>query len=240
MSVFTKIKERLFPLPLRQSLVTPFNNYYTNNHKLSQYGKCGKHVQLSPPIYIGYPKQVFLEDYTRIQPYTQIIVSEGKFVLKKFSCIGAGTTIVPDNHTPTVGMPQYLSSTHINDAGRTIVVNEDVWVGAGSFLLSHCCIGRGAVVAAGSVVSKEVPPYAVVAGSPAKVIACRFSVEQILQHEAILYPPEERMTRQQVEELHATYFEGKRVIGTSEISEADLEKLNAAKQEVGIPVYSEK
>ena len=39
MSVFTKIKERLFPLPLRQSLVTPFNNYYTNNHKLSQYGK---------------------------------------------------------------------------------------------------------------------------------------------------------------------------------------------------------
>jgi acetyltransferase-like isoleucine patch superfamily enzyme len=238
MSILTKLKEKIFPLSIRQTLVTPFNNYYANNHKLGRYGKCGKHVQLSPPIYISLPQHVYLEDYTRIQPYTQIIVSEGKFVLKKFSCIGAGTIIVPDNHTPTVGIPQYLSTTHINDAGRTIVVNEDVWVGAGSFLLSHSSIGRGAVVAAGSVVSKEVPPYAVVAGSPAKIIACRFSVEQILQHEAILYSPEERMTRQQVEELHATHFEGKRVIGTSEISDEDMEKLNAAKQEIDIPVYT--
>ena len=240
MSIITKLKEKLFPLSLRQSLITPYNNYFANNHKLGRYGKCGKHVQLSPPISISLPQNVFLEDYTRIQPYTQIILSEGKFILKKFSCIGAGTIIVPDNHTPTVGIPQYLSNTHINDVGRTIVVNEDVWVGAGSFLLSRCSIGRGAVVAAGSVVSKEVPPYAVVAGSPAKVIACRFSVEQILQHEAILYPPEERMTRQQVEELHATHFEGKRPIGTSEISEEDLGKLNIIKQEIGIPVYSEK
>lgn len=240
MSIISKLKEKLFPLSTRQSFVTPFNNYYANNHKLGRYGKCGKSVQLSPPIFVSLPQHVYLEDYTRIQPYTQIILSEGKFVLKRFSCIGAGTIIIPDNHTPTVGIPQYLSNTHINDAGRTIVVHEDVWVGAGSLLLSRCCIGRGAVVAAGSVVSKEVPPYAVVAGSPAKVIACRFSVEQILQHEAILYPPEERMTRQQVEELHTTHFEGKRVIGTSEISEEDLEKLNTAKQEVGIPVYSEK
>lgn len=238
MSILTKLKEKIFPLSIRQTLVTPFNNYYANNHKLGRYGKCGKHVQVSPPVYIAQPSQVYLDDYTRLQTYTQIIMAKGSFVLKKYSSISAGCIILPDNHTPTIGVPNYLNYLQINDACRTIVVNEDVWVGAGCILLSRCNIGRGAVVAAGSVVSKEVPPYAVVAGSPAKVIACRFSVEQILQHEAILYPPEERMTRQQVEELHATYFEGKRVIGTSEISEADLEKLNAAKQEIGIPVYS--
>lgn len=236
MSFIKELKEKLFPFPTRQTVATFLNSYWNVNHKFKQYGKCGKHVQLSPPILITLPSHVYLDDYTRIQPYTQIIGTEGSFVLKKFSCIGAGSLIVTDNHTPTVGMPQYLSYTHVNDAGRTIVVEEDVWVGAGSFLLSRSKIGRGAIVAAGSVVSKEVPPYAVVAGSPAKVIACRFSVEQILQHEAILYPAEERMSREEIEQLHETHFKGLRVIGTSEITEEDQQMLDNEKLRVGIPV----
>lgn len=230
---------KLLPLSLRQSIISPFNNYYAFNHRLGLYGKCGKQVQLCPPLFITDPSHVFLDDYTRIQANVQIILSEGKFVLKRFSCIGAGTIIISDNHTPTVGIPQYLSNTHINDAGRTIVVHEDVWIGAGSLLLSRASIRRGAVVAAGSVVTKEVPPYAVVGGSPAKVIACRFTVEQILCHESILYPPEERMTRKEIEELHNTYFKDKRPIGTSDISDSDLEQLLATKREVGIPIYKE-
>lgn len=228
---------KLLPLSLRQSIISPFNSYYAFNHRLGLYGKCGKHVHLCPPLFITNPSHVFLDDYTRLQSNVQIILSEGKLILKKFSCIGAGTIIIPDNHTPTVGIPQYLSNTHINDAGREIVIHEDVWIGAGSLLLSRCSVGRGAVIAAGSVVSKEVPPYAVVAGTPAKVIACRFTVEQILRHESILYPPEERMTRQEITELHETFFKDKRAIGTSDISDSDLEKLLAAKREVGITVY---
>lgn len=230
---------KLLPLNLRQSIISPFNSYYAFNHRISLYGKCGKQVHLCPPLFISDPSRVFLDDYTRLQSNVQIIGTEGKFILKKFSCIGAGTIIVPDNHTPTVGIPQYLSNTHINDAKRTIVISEDVWVGTGCILLSRCNIGRGAVVAAGSVVTKEVPPYAVVGGSPAKVIACRFTVEQILRHESILYPPEERMTRQEIEELHETFFKDKHSIGTSSISDSDLERLIAAKREVGIAVYEE-
>jgi len=230
---------KLLPLSLRQSLITPFNNYYANNHKWGRYGKCGKHVQIIPPVYIAKPSHVYLDDYTRIQTYTQIIMAGGSFVLKKYSSISAGCIILPDNHIPTVGVPNYLNYLYINDACRTIVVNEDVWVGAGCILLSRCSIGRGAVVAAGSVVTKEVPPYAVVGGSPAKVIACRFTVEQILHHESILYPPEERMTRKEIEELHNTHFKDKHPIGTSNISDSDLERLLATKHEVGIPVYEE-
>lgn len=238
MESIKRIFRKLLPLSLRQSIISPFNSYYAFNHRLSLYGRCGKLVHLCPPLFITNPSRVFLDDYTRLQSNVQIILSEGKFLLKKFSCIGAGTIIIPDNHTPTVGIPQYLSNTHINDTGRTIVVNEDVWVGAGSLLLSRCNIGRGAVVAAGSVVTKEVPPYAVVAGNPAKIIACRFTVEQILRHESILYPLKERMSRQEIEELHETYFKDKHTIGTSDISDSDLEQLLAAKREVGIPVYS--
>lgn len=60
-----------------------------------------------------------------------------------------------------------------------IIVDDDVWIGYGVTVLSGVHIGQGAVVAAGSVVSKDVPPYAIVGGIPAKVIKYRFSSEII-------------------------------------------------------------
>ncbi len=55
-----------------------------------------------------------------------------------------------------------------------IVIGDDVWIGADSLILSGVTIGQGAVVAAGSIVTKNVPPYAVVAGNPANLIKYRF------------------------------------------------------------------
>ncbi len=56
-----------------------------------------------------------------------------------------------------------------------IIVKDDVWIGYGATILSGVHIGQGAVVAAGAVVSKDVPPYAIVGGVPANVIRYRFS-----------------------------------------------------------------
>lgn len=56
-----------------------------------------------------------------------------------------------------------------------IIVGDDVWVGYGATILSGVHIGQGAVIAAGAVVNKDVPPYAIVGGIPAKVIKYRFS-----------------------------------------------------------------
>jgi acetyltransferase-like isoleucine patch superfamily enzyme len=53
-------------------------------------------------------------------------------------------------------------------------------------LLSPLCVGQGAIVAAGSIVTKDVPKYAIVAGVPTKIVKMRFSPDQILEHEAIL------------------------------------------------------
>ena len=58
-----------------------------------------------------------------------------------------------------------------------IFIDDDVWIGYRSTIMSGIHIGRGAVIAAGSVVTKDVPPYAIVGGVPAKVIKYRFDNE---------------------------------------------------------------
>jgi acetyltransferase-like isoleucine patch superfamily enzyme len=60
-----------------------------------------------------------------------------------------------------------------------IVIGNDVWLGSGCTIMSGVTIGDGAVVAANATVVKDVPPYAIVGGNPAKVIKHRFTEEQI-------------------------------------------------------------
>ena len=63
--------------------------------------------------------------------------------------------------------------------GNRIVIGNDVWIGADVLILSGVSIGDGAIIAAGAVVVKDVEPYSIVGGVPAKEIRKRFSSEQI-------------------------------------------------------------
>ena len=60
-----------------------------------------------------------------------------------------------------------------------VVIGNDVWIGSGSTILSGIKIGDGAVIAASSVVVKDIPAYAIAGGNPAKVLKMRFSRKQI-------------------------------------------------------------
>lgn len=67
-----------------------------------------------------------------------------------------------------------------------IIVEDDVWIGARCIILKGVTIGKGSVIAAGSVVTKNVEPYSVVGGIPAKLIKKRFDKETIKRHEKLL------------------------------------------------------
>ena len=77
-----------------------------------------------------------------------------------------------------------------------IVIDDDVWIGYGATIMSGVHIGQGAVVAAGAVVTKDVPPYAIVGGVPAKIIKYRFSLELIKELLKVDYS---KLTKEDIE-----------------------------------------
>ena len=86
-----------------------------------------------------------------------------------------------------------------------IVVEDDVWLGYGVTVLSGVRIGQGAVIAAGAVVTKDIPPYAIAGGVPAKVIRYRFGEETIRELEKLDYGKlTEEQVRGHLEELYSS------------------------------------
>lgn len=92
-----------------------------------------------------------------------------------------------DHHYQQIGVPIRLAS-QIRDAdynwlglNSVITIGDDVWVGYGAIILSGVNIGEGSIIAAGSVVTKDVEPYSIYAGVPAKKISNRFNSDSDLQ-----------------------------------------------------------
>lgn len=73
----------------------------------------------------------------------------------------------------------YYEDLKNDDNGYSVTIGNDVWIGQGVSIKSGVIIGDGAVIGAGAVVTKNVEPYAIVGGVPAKLIRYRFSTEQI-------------------------------------------------------------
>ena len=100
---------------------------------------------------------------------------------------------------------QVLNRSSESFSKGNIVVGDDVWIGHGATILSGVHIGQGAVIAAGAVVSKDVPPYAIVGGVPAKIIKYRFSqpvIEYMLNLDYSLLT--EEMIKNHINELYET------------------------------------
>ncbi len=80
---------------------------------------------------------------------------------------------------------EHLYDVGIWDNKYCVKIGHDVWIGSYSIVLRGVEIGNGAIVAAGSVVTKSVPAYAVVAGNPARIIKYRFNEKQIRKLESL-------------------------------------------------------
>lgn len=156
-------------------------------------GFCGKGVVVKYPISLN--DKIFLEDFVYIYEGARFIIGPAgeKFIMKKRSGAALGLTVITGKHGHKLGCWSYdMMRSRLKDTGSTVIVEEDVSIGANVTLLPGVTVGRGAQIGACSVVTKNVPPYSVVAGNPAKVIKFIFTPEEILKHEALLYDKDER------------------------------------------------
>lgn len=197
----------------------------------SDLASAGANANIQKPCYITSPETMHMEENTVIRRGATILNNHHEHLfIKKYTVISTNCTIVTNNHKSTVGIPQcLLGASHVNDVSRNLTIAEDVFVGANVTIMSGGNLGRGCIVGACSLVTKTIPPYAIAVGSPARVVGVKFSIDQIIRHEEALYPPEERMSREQLKELFSTYYEGLKPYGVeTELSENDITHLDWA------------
>lgn len=135
--------------------------------------------------------------------------SEAKLVIGNYCSIAQGVKFLPCtdhalNRISTYPFKAMLLTGEQEALSKgDIVVEDDVWIGYGATVLSGVRIGQGAAVAAGAVVTKDVPPYAIVGGVPAKVLKYRFEPEMIAQLVKLDYSKlDNNMVKNHVEELY--------------------------------------
>lgn len=136
------------------------------------------HIKIGMGTYLR--RDVFVDDYTEIGRYCSIandvVIAASEHPLENFSThpISYDVENYPGKETKTI-------------------IGNDVWLGTRCIIKKGVTIGDGAVVAANAVVTKNIPPYAVVAGVPTKIIKYRFEddvIEKLLALEWWNFPPD--------------------------------------------------
>ncbi len=154
--------------------------------KISLHAKFGENIQILKDVHIG--KEVQIGDYSYINEGTRIF--DG--IIGRFCSIGYDCLIGPPEHPtnqiithPIAYDKDYPFFKHNNQTGykqpKAPIIEDNVWIGARSIILKGVIIGEGSIIGANSVVTKDVLPYSIVGGIPAKRIKTRESSFRLME-----------------------------------------------------------
>jgi acetyltransferase-like isoleucine patch superfamily enzyme len=122
-----------------------------------------------------------------------LTIGKGQINIGSFCSIARNVSIQTYNHNFKKLTSYYIGQNLFKERWHNetvykqnpMTIKNDVWIGAHCVILGDVTIGNGAVVAANSVITKDVPPYSIVAGSPAKVIGYRFDKKMRVELESL-------------------------------------------------------
>lgn len=135
--------------------------------------------------------------------------SDAPLVIGKYCSISYGVRFITDdaNHTFNT-ISSYPFSSNSVSAKKGITIGNDVWIGMNVIILHGVKIGDGATIAAGSVVTKDVEPYTVVGGVPAKLIKEKCSREEAVSMRQIAWWNwDSHIIENRIEDFKLSYFE---------------------------------
>ena len=155
-------------------LIHPFRlmHYYGYSHvKPRRLITMGTGVRLAPNVSFANAERIALGDRVQIGAHCSLWAGKSTSWIR----VGPGTTFGPDCFVTAAdyGLAAGMAVTDQPMTDRDIVIGADCWIGARSILTAGITLGDGAVVGAGSVVTKDVPAGAIVGGVPARLIRMR-------------------------------------------------------------------
>jgi acetyltransferase-like isoleucine patch superfamily enzyme len=134
-----------------------------------QRAQIGKRVIFYPGVWICPGRNLILGDDVDLA-FGVLITTAGGVTIGDRTLIGYRTQILSANHVIPPDRARIIDAGH---ESKPVIIGKDVWIGANCIVLPGVEIGEGAVVGAGSVVTRGVDPFCIVAGVPAKVIRRR-------------------------------------------------------------------
>ena len=166
-----------------------FYHFIINPIKKRKFKSHGKNVHLERGVKGNFDSMIVGDDVFFGPSNLFMCSSKAPITIGNHVMFGPNVTMISGDHR--IDIPgRYMSEIKDNDKLQEndlpIVLEGDNWIGANAIILKGVKIGVGAVVAAGAVVTKDVPPYKIVGGVPAKVISERFNDEQLKIHLEIM------------------------------------------------------
>lgn len=170
---------------IKQLIKRLYNKVYCPIYKKRML-HCGSDVFFSPYDSVFTYENMYVGNHVSIGYHADFVATRSKIIIGDHTVFGPHVSIrggdhrfdIPGRFIDTIKDEEKLPE---NDAD--VVFEGDNWIGMNSTILKGVTIGFGSVIAAGSVVTKDVPMYSIVGGVPAKVIKTRFNLEEIHEHE---------------------------------------------------------
>ena len=200
-----RLRDRIKNCRFIRGIYFLYRAYFGYNRK--SFGYVGEDVSITPPFVVSNPANLYINSKVGIGPNAYLSCVNAKLIIKANVAIAENFTVHTGNHARIKGVfiTDITETNKPKGYDEDVVVEKDVWIGCNVTLLSGVTIGLGCTVAAGAVVATSTPPYAVIGGVPAKFIKFKWTIDEILEHESVLYPQEDRFSREELESIFAQY-----------------------------------
>lgn len=190
---------------------------YETTRAIESFAEFGKNSQIGYPFLIRGTneftpgvKYIHIGDSVSLGSGLTLFATRAHIYIGKRTISGPHLTIMNGNHPADI-IGKFIADNRkvdlekqgvdITKYDQDVVIDEDVWLGSNVTILKGVHIGRGAIIAAGSVVTRSLPAYSIGGGVPAKVLKYRWTLDEVLEHERLLYPEDKRLSIEDLKHL---------------------------------------